>query len=89
MFSLVTYMLWIQIFINMAEMRFVPLLKDGKREFVNPATLGLSEAFYVVCIILMLGPLRVFLKIKEGKTSLEKIKEEYEDGRNDLYKTRV
>lgn len=56
----------------MLELRFTPLHPE-KREFVNPLNVGLSEAFYVVAIIMMLGPLRVFLKIKEGKTSLEKI----------------
>lgn len=33
----------------------------------------------------LIGPLNVFLQINEGKLSLEKIKEDYEDERMDFY----
>ena len=44
----------------------------------------MDEVFYLIAIIFSLGPIRVFFKIKEGKTSLEKIKDDYEDERGFL-----
>jgi len=44
---------------------------------VNPISICLKEFGYVISIIFMLGPIRLFFKIKEGKTSLEKIKEDF------------
>jgi hypothetical protein len=41
----------------------------------------LTECFYTVAFIVINGPLKVYLEIKEGKTSIEKIKEDYEDER--------
>ena len=35
----------------------------------------------MIGMIFSIGPIRLFLKIKEGKTSLDKIKEDYEDER--------
>jgi len=32
----------------------------------------------------MLGPIKLFFKLKEGKTSLEKIVEDYEDDRSTI-----
>ena len=44
----------------------------------------MDEFFYLIAIIFSLGPIKVFFKIKEGKTSLEKIQEGYEDERGFL-----
>ena len=42
----------------------------------------LAECFYTIVFIFLNGPLKVWLEIKEGKTSLKKILEDYEDERN-------
>lgn len=54
---------------------------DCHYEKVNPLTLAFSELKYIIAFIFLLGPLRLFLKIKEGKTSIEKMVEDYEDDR--------
>jgi len=41
----------------------------------------MKEVAYSVLLIFLNGPLRVFLDIKEGKTSIKKIVEDYEDER--------
>mmetsp|Transcript_1878 Transcript_1878/g.3276 ORF Transcript_1878/g.3276 Transcript_1878/m.3276 type:complete len:81 (-) Transcript_1878:3-245(-) len=41
----------------------------------------MRELAYLILFIFSIGPLRVFLKIKEGKTNLRKIVEDYEDER--------
>ena len=40
-----------------------------------------NETWYLITIIFCIGPLNVFFKIREGKTSLEKIREDYEEER--------
>jgi hypothetical protein len=41
----------------------------------------LDELFSLIGVIFLLGPIRLFFKFKEGKTSMEKIKEDFEDSR--------
>ena len=45
----------------------------------------ISECAKTILYIFMNGPLKVYLDIKEGKTSAKKIIEEYEDERNILH----
>ena len=45
----------------------------------------LTECFYTIVFIFINGPLKVYLEIKEGKTSLSKIKEDYEDERTIMH----
>ena len=45
----------------------------------------ISECAKTIMYIFMNGPLKVYLDIKEGKTSAKKIIEEYEDERNILH----
>ena len=40
---------------------------------------GIYEFGHLVLIVFTLGPIRLYFKIKEGKTSMEKIIEDYED----------
>ena len=44
-----------------------------------------SESFYTIVFIFINGPLKVYLEIKEGKTSVKKIIEDYEDERNVIH----
>ena len=44
----------------------------------------LSELGYVIAYIFTLGPIRLFLKIKEGKITVDEIVEGYEDQRGIL-----
>lgn len=48
---------------------------------VDALGLAIGEFGYILLLILMIGPLKVFLKIKEGKTSVQKLVEDYEDER--------
>ena len=43
---------------------------------------SLREIVMTVAMIFINGPLKVYLEIKEGKTSYKKILEDYEDERN-------
>ena len=48
----------------------------------------MSDLGYLVLMIFGIGPLRLFLKIKEGKTSLKKMEEDYiEDREHDFIRT--
>ncbi|CDW71969.1 UNKNOWN [Stylonychia lemnae] len=44
-----------------------------------------QEVLYTILFIFINGPLKIFLEIKEGKTSLKKMVEDYEDERNLLH----
>ena len=54
---------------------------DCHYEKIDALSLGFHELQYIFAFIFLLGPLRLFLKIKEGKTSIEKMVEDYEDER--------
>ena len=54
---------------------------DCHYEQIDVFSLGFDEFKYIIAFIFLLGPLRLFLKIKEGKTSIEKLVEDYEDDR--------
>ena len=48
---------------------------------IDPFSFVASDVGYLILMIFCIGPLRLFFKIKEGKTSLEKIKDNYEEER--------
>ncbi len=41
-----------------------------------------TESLYTMLFIFINGPLKLFLEIKEGKTSIKKLVEDYEDERS-------
>ena len=45
----------------------------------------MSDVGYLILMIFCIGPLRLFFKIKEGKTSLDKIQTEYEEDRSNNF----
>ncbi len=44
-----------------------------------------NESVLTIMYVFMTGPLRVFIEIKEGKTSIKKILEDYNDERNVIH----
>lgn len=55
---------------------------------MDPSSLILSDFGYLVLMIFGIGPLRLFLKLKEGKTSLDKMQEDYiEDREHDFIRS--
>ena len=55
---------------------------------MDPVGLIFTDLGYLVLMIFGIGPLRLFLKIKEGKTSLKKMEEDYIEHReHDLIRT--
>lgn len=46
----------------------------------------MSELGYVIAYIFTLGPIRLFLKIKEGKITVDEIVEGFEDQRGILHR---
>ena len=82
------YIIFIQLMINMLGLKFTPLHEKGSEyTWINPLQQGLYEFLYIIAIIMMLGPLKLFLKIKEGKTSFEQMREDYEEDRGSIYRT--
>ncbi len=43
------------------------------------------ESFNTIVLIFMQGPLKIWLEVKEGKTSLKKMVDDYNDERNILH----
>lgn len=84
LFNLIAYFAFLQVAINFMRLPFSPLhceaddeksLSDSgyKCEWkeVQAVSLCVGEFGYLIGIIFLLGPIRLFFKIKEGKTSLE------------------
>ena len=95
-FSLVAYSAFLFILINQCELAYSPLHcythKESNKflceyEKVSIKTQVWDELVYLFAMIFGLGPLRVFLKVKEGKTSVEEILEDYEDDRTAFHST--
>ena len=59
---------------------------ECKYEEVNLGSHAMAELGYLMLFVYTIGPIRVFLKIKEGKTSIGKIIEDFEDERGQLWK---
>ena len=83
LFSILGYIAFLH-FLNTMQIEYGPF--HCKDEICNFEPLSIfseaqSEIFYMLGMIFSLGPIRLFLKIQEGKTSLSKIKEDYEDQR--------
>ena len=97
LFASLTYLAWITVVIDTLKTEYAPLhckhqkdLSLDKCEFksVEPFGLIMSDLGYLVLMIFGIGPLRLFLKIKEGKTSLKKMEEDYiEDREHDFIRT--
>ena len=97
LFASLTYFAWISIVIDLMKTEYAPFhckhqkdLALDKCEFksVDPVGLIFTDLGYLVLMIFGIGPLRLFLKIKEGKTSLKKMEEDYiEDRQHDFIRT--
>ena len=82
------YLLFLIVGVNMMNVYYTPLhcetIEDQivcQHKQVYPTQLILHEIGYIFFFIFSIGPIRLFFKIKEGKTSIQKIKEGYEDQR--------
>eukprot|EP00347_Sterkiella_histriomuscorum_P021817 403332661 len=65
------------------DIDFTPLGKYTLDDISNNTIL--PEILYTILFIFLNGPVKVFLEIKEGKTSVKKMMDDYEDERNLLH----
>jgi len=93
-FSLLAYGAFLVVLVNKGGHAYSPLhCHHEGEEFVlkcEYAQVGIktqlwNEFFYLIVMVFSLGPLRVFLKVKEGKTSLDKIIEDFDEDRTQFH----
>ena len=67
------------------QMKFTLVTGDSMESIEELVIMSLVQAAYTIVFIFGNGPLKVFLDIKEGKTSIKKMMEDYEDERTQMH----